>query len=181
MNDHTADVPGRRRALACRVKAFLYGLLADADPRDLRRPLAVRVGDRFLTAAVSVGPAGDGLPDGLPPEFPGSFFSDLEAAAWNALAGKTGLIGKQIARAVGRKGFDSELRIVLRNLVRRGVLTHDRERGYARASLPRQGRGERPKPSPAGAASRPTEAELARRVAAARTEKAAHANGNGKG
>lgn len=128
-----------RLALRHRLLALLHQALALVEG-DLGRPMVVRGHDRLREASLSVAPAGHAATQAASGEFPGQFFSDVERLIWMALAGKDGLSGKQVARALGRRGFDTELKIVLRNLVRRGVLAHSRERGYSRVHRPPTGK-----------------------------------------
>lgn len=128
-----------RLALRHRLLALLHQALALVEG-DLGRPVVVRGRDRLREASLSVAAVGHAAGQAAGGEFPGHFFSDLERLVWMALAGKDGLSGKQVAKALGRRGFDTELKIILRNLVRRGVLIHSRERGYSRAHRPPAGK-----------------------------------------
>ena len=62
---------------------------------------------------------------------PGSWFSPVERLIWLALVGGS-MIGKRVASKCGQE-YDSTFRVILRNLVNRGVLTHDETDGFSRA------------------------------------------------
>ena len=62
---------------------------------------------------------------------PGSWFSPVERLIWLALVGGP-MIGKRVASKCQQE-YDSTFRVILRNLVNRGVLTHDETDGFSRA------------------------------------------------
>lgn len=90
------------------------------------RGYGLRMGPRLPEPA----PQGEGpmIEDSVAKE---ALLSPSEVQIVNALTGVV-LYGKQIARCLGRDyDSDPELKLLLRNLVSRGVLTHERGKGYA--------------------------------------------------
>jgi len=136
-----------RDNLRCKVKARAWSLLALFGKR-LDRPLTVRAGDKSHTVLITVAPADDS-PSAAPEQFPGNYFSPLEASIYLALASGP-LLGKVIARRTSQD-YNTCLRTILSNLVQRKVLVHSDE-GYARGeSKSRDGNGRTPATAAGGA------------------------------
>lgn len=92
--------------------------------------ITVEVDQDNLAVRVEVAPVNPAEKSNPAMRYPGAWLSPVERLVWNALADKP-LIGKQIAAKIGEE-YDSTLKVLLRNLVNRGVITHDETGGYAR-------------------------------------------------
>jgi hypothetical protein len=114
------------RSLRHRLTALLHQVLADVEERPAE-PIVLRVEDELAQARLVLGPAGEGVTD--QGKYPGSHFSPTERLIWNALADGPRL-GKQIAAAIGQE-YDARLKVILRNLVERGVIDTT-DAGYSR-------------------------------------------------
>lgn len=128
-------MPPEQERLRCVLRSHLYRLLADVRPEVLPRCRRLRVRSGALAAVLVIGPAADvERAQATEAAQVGQWLSPMESCILLAIGNDT-LQGKQVAAKTGQE-YNSTLKVILRNLVDRGILRPVKGEGYQRAGGP---------------------------------------------